>query len=52
MTNNQRKDNFTDVVQIVQTPKPTPPVTPKPVQQVTAVDGTVVTLSNNTKKPN
>lgn len=52
MTDTNKKDNFTDVVQIIQTPKPAPPPTPAPVQQVTAVDGTVVTLSNNAKKSN
>ena len=37
----ETKDNFTDVVEIVQT---TPPPKPKPNTQVVGSDGTVITL--------
>lgn len=51
--NTSKKDNFTDVVQIVNTNKPiTPaPQTPKP-QPTVNVNGQVVQLSQNTSKNN
>ncbi len=48
MTTTRKKDNFTDVVQIIQTPLS---VKPKPVNQVVTQTGTVVTLSQNAKTP-